>query len=166
MYVHSIETRGYIRVKKLLPVVLIFAACGGAKTQTIKPENIYYDVEYREGVALYPPADTVYEVRTGDTIHVSWQHSLSIADSLDLEIEYDKTEGWEEIGKGLQDLDPVAVDWSTVLDLEEDKTYKFRIWAWRFLTQAERDTLLAETGIVMRNGGDRLHRVTNFRSGL
>lgn len=116
----------------MIRFLLAIIICGYASAQEFLPiSRLYYDIEAKAKTANYPIPDSIIVVEKGQNLRISWAHSIQKATAEDSAKQYDKSGGWVNIVRGLQDLTGGVVSHQDTISLSPG-AWTLRIWAWYF----------------------------------
>lgn len=90
--------------------------------------KLSYDVEIKPKTASWPFPDSIVTVQKGDTLRITWAHSVEKATAQDSLKQYDRFGGWTIIAQGIEDLTGGVVAYNTSVNLEPG-SWTLRIWA-------------------------------------
>ena len=94
------------------------------QSQTFDPGNISFIVEYKK-IDNANPADTTLAFADSLDLTISWDAVTGFGSPSDSLIRYDESSGWT----AFENLDPQNTILHTVLKVDDNSTYSFRVWS-------------------------------------
>jgi hypothetical protein len=113
-------------------LAIIICGCASAQTPGYFPvSELSYDIEAKAKTATYPVPDSIVTVMKGDTLRISWQHSVEKATAQDSAKAWDRSGGWTRIVQGIEELNGGVVSHSEEIEFSPG-VWCLRIWAYHF----------------------------------
>ena len=112
-------------MKRFIFIVLLASLIPLAtQSQTFDPGKISFIVEYKK-IDNANPADTTLAFADSLDLTISWDAVTGFGIPSDSLIQYDESSGWT----AFENLDPQNTILHTVLKVDDNSTYSFRVWS-------------------------------------
>ena len=112
-------------MKRFILIVLLASLIPLAtQSQTFDPGKISFIVEYKK-IDNANPADTTLAFADSLDLTISWDAVTGFGSPSDSLIRYDESSGWT----AFENLDPQNTILHTVLKVDDNSTYSFRVWS-------------------------------------